>query len=73
MWGPRLQPPEPSAPGPAPRATADTLWKPGPAQLSASKRASAALTQNSCSSVRWLTFSIFFTLFDAMSNIVSLF
>lgn len=31
------------------------------------------LTQNSCSSVRWLIFSIFLILFDAMSNIVSLF
>ena len=31
------------------------------------------LTQNSCSSVRWLIFSIFFILFDAISNMVSLF
>lgn len=72
-WGLRLRPPEPSVPGPAPRATADTLQAPGPAQLSASKRTCVALTQNSCSSVRWLTFSIFLILFDAMSNIVSLF
>lgn len=73
LWGPRLQPPELLVPTPAPRATADALRAPGPAQLSASKRACIALTQNSCSSVRWLMFSIFLILFDAMSNIVSLF
>lgn len=33
----------------------------------------SALTQNSCSSVRWLIFSIFLILLDAMSSIVSLF
>lgn len=73
LWGPRLQPPELLVPSLAPRAVADALRAPGPAQLSAIKHTCIALTQNSCSSVRWLIFSIFLILFDAMSNIVSLF